>query len=92
MLIFNCLPGLTGGDMQIEDVIRILKENGCRITKQRRVIIEVILENDSSSCKDIYMQVMRRDKTIGMATVYRMIKQLEDLGIVNRIDVIELAK
>ncbi len=78
--------------MQIEDLEKKLKENGCRMTRQRKVIIEAILENDSSSCKDIYMQVMKKDKTIGMATVYRMIKQMEDLGLVRRIDVIELVR
>lgn len=76
--------------MTSEQVIDRLKTDGCRITKQRRLIIDVIMNNDFTSCKDIYYQVTEKDKTVGMATVYRMIRQLEDLGIVSRIDTIEI--
>jgi len=48
------------------------------------------MNNDFNSCKDIYYQVAEKDKTVGMATVYRMIRQLEDMGIVHRIDTIEV--
>ena len=72
--------------MTSEQVIERLKIDGCRITKQRRLIIDVIMNNDFNSCKDIYYQVAEKDKTVGMATVYRMIRQLEDMGIVHRID------
>ena len=37
-----------------EQVIEQLKENGCRITKQRLMLIDIILENECSSCKEIY--------------------------------------
>lgn len=76
--------------MGSDSIIERLRDEGCRITKQRKVIIDVIMNNDFSSCKDIYYQVTVKDKTIGMATVYRMIRQLEDMGIINRIDTIEV--
>lgn len=76
--------------MTSHSVLERLRDEGCRITKQRKVIIDVILNNDFTSCKDIYYQVSMKDRTIGMATVYRMIRQLEDLGIINRIDTIEV--
>ena len=76
--------------MTSEQVIERLKLDGCRITKQRRLIIDVIMNNDFNACKDIYYQVAEKDKTVGMATVYRMIRQLEDMGIVHRIDTIEV--
>ena len=78
--------------MTSEQVIEKLKNDGCRITKQRKLIIDVIMNNSFNSCKDIYYQVTEKDKTVGMATVYRMIRQLEDMGIVNRIDTIEIVK
>ena len=37
-----------------EQIIEKLKENGCRITKQRKMLIDIILENESSSCKEIF--------------------------------------
>ncbi|SKC00744.1 Fur family transcriptional regulator, ferric uptake regulator [Lachnospiraceae bacterium] len=76
--------------MTSEKVIDKLKNSGCRITKQRRLIVDVIMASDFSSCKDIYYQVISRDKTIGMATVYRMIRQLEEMGVINRIERIEV--
>lgn len=76
--------------MSREQVLDRLKQNGCRITKQRRLIVDVILGNDRASCKDIYYKVMAVDKTVGMATVYRMIRVLEDVGVVNRIDMIQI--
>ena len=57
-----------------EQIVEKLKENGCRITKQRRMLIDIILENDCSSCKEIF----------GVATVYRMINALEEIGAISR--------
>ena len=71
-------------------VIERLRERGFRITKQRRLIVEVILRNQFTSCKDIYYQVLKEDKTIGMATVYRMIRQLEDIDVLRRIERLEV--
>ena len=76
--------------MTSEQVIERLKNDGCRITKQRKLIIDVIMNNNFNSCKDIYYQVTEKDKAVGMAKVYRMIRQLEDMGIVSRIDTIEI--
>ena len=79
-----------GKSMSSEQVIDRLKKNGLRITKQRRIIVDVIMDSDHTSCKDIYYQVMAKDNTVGMATVYRMIRVLEDIGVINRIDMIEI--
>ena len=37
-----------------EEIIAKLKESGCRITKQRLMLIDIILENECSSCKEIF--------------------------------------
>ena len=57
-----------------ERIIQKLKENGCRITKQRLEILDVILENHCSSCKEIFFYASKRDEKIGIATVYRMVR------------------
>ena len=49
-----------------ESIIIKLKENGCRITKQRKLILDIILENRCSSCKEIYAQEAKLDYSIGM--------------------------
>ena len=67
-----------------ELIIEKLKENGCRITKQRLVLIDIILEDECQSCKEIYYKAAKRDPSIGMATVYRMVKTLEEAGLIQR--------
>ena len=68
--------------MQREIVIQRLKAQGCRITKQR--MLDIILESECSSCKEIYYKASRIDSKIGTATVYRMINTLEEIGAINR--------
>ena len=70
--------------MQREIVIQRLKEQGCRITKQRMVLLDIILNENCSSCKEIYYKASRIDSKIGTATVYRMINTWEEIGAINR--------
>lgn len=70
--------------MQREIVIQRLKEQGCRITKQRLVLLDIILNENCSSCKEIYYKASRIDSKIGTATVYRMINTLEEIGAISR--------
>lgn len=65
-------------------ILKELKKQGCRITKQRKLIIDIILENECSSCKEIYCEVRRKDPTVGIATVYRMLKAMEETGAIDR--------
>lgn len=67
-----------------DNIITKLKDNGCRITKQRRLILDIILENRCSGCKEIYIQAEKLDHSIGMATVYRLVKELEKIGVLSR--------
>ena len=65
-------------------IIAKLRENGCRITKQRLILLDVILEEECSCCKEIYYKASQLDKRIGTATVYRMINMLEEIGAISR--------
>lgn len=65
-------------------ILEDLKKQGCRITKQRKLIIDIILQNECSCCKEIYGEVIRKDPTVGIATVYRMLNALEEAGAINR--------
>ena len=66
-----------------EQIIEKLKENGCRITKQRLVLIDIILENDCASCKEIFYKASKADDKIGVATVYRNGHALEEIGAIS---------
>ena len=61
-----------------------LREKGCRITKQRLELLDVILNNQCSSCKEIHYLASKVDSGIGIATVYRMVNELEDIGVISR--------
>lgn len=76
--------------MSNEFVISLLKDRGFRITKQRKLIIDIILSSDGASCKEIYHKVVTKDSSVGSATVYRMIRLLEDIGVLKHIDMIAL--
>ena len=69
---------------QKEQIVERLRENGCRITKQRLILLDVILSSDCGSCKEIYYRASKIDNSIGTATVYRMINTLEEIGAINR--------
>ncbi len=71
-------------EAQKELIIQQLREAGCRITKQRLVILDIILNSDPSCCKEIYREAAKVDKSIGSATVYRMVNTLEEIGVLNR--------
>ena len=70
--------------MKKEQIFQKLREQGCRITKQRRMLLDVILEEDCSCCKEIYYKASMKDPGIGTATVYRMVNVLEEIGAISR--------
>ncbi len=65
-----------------EEIFRKLRSEGCRITKQREIILDIVLSGKCSSCKEIYQDAVRRDPSIGFATVYRLVNLLEDKGLI----------
>lgn len=70
--------------MQKEMIVQKLKEQGCRITKQRLLLLDIILEEDCSCSKEIYYKASKQSANIGFATVYRMINTLEEIGAISR--------
>ena len=70
--------------MQKEMVLQHLKENGCRITKQRKILLDIILQEECASGKEICYKAAALDSSIGAATVYRMINLLEEIGAISR--------
>ncbi len=61
----------------------ILKESGYKLTPQRRATIEVLLNNQGEhlSTEEIYTEVRKTHPEIGLATVYRTMLLLEELGL-----------
>ena len=70
--------------MQKDMILEKLREQGCRITRQRQLILDIILEEECSCCKEIYYKVQEKDRNIGPATIYRMVNMLERIGAISR--------
>ena len=63
-----------------------LKDAGLKITLPRIKILQV-LENSSIqhvSAEDVYKMLIAADEEIGLATVYRVLTQFEQAGLVTR--------
>ncbi|QQK07590.1 Fur family transcriptional regulator [Miniphocaeibacter halophilus] len=74
--------------MDLNNLKTILTENGYKVTKQREVIFQALLENNEShlSPEELHEIVSKIDKDIGIATVYRTLLLFEELNIVYKLD------
>ena len=72
----------------IESIKDKLKETGFKITPQRRAILEILLENDDKhlSSEEIYDMVRVSCPEIGLATVYRTIQLLSEVGLLSKLN------
>lgn len=68
-----------------DEMIQELKNRGKRITKQRKIMVEVIASKKAGYFKEIYYEISKKDPTIGQATVYRMLLTLEEIGAIQRV-------
>ena len=77
-------------EMRKDIILKKLKERGCRITKQRMLILDIILNEKCSCCKEIYYKAIEHNPGIGVSTVYRMVNSLEDIGAISRSDIYKI--
>lgn len=73
-----------------QEIINRLRKENYRITNQRMLLIDIFLQEDCGCCKEIYYRARKEDTSIGVATVYRMIKTLEDIGAISRKNMYQL--
>lgn len=76
--------GYQSEDMQKEMIMEQLKKQGFRMTKQRKLLIDIILSETCHCCKEVYILASKKDPGIGMATVYRTVDALEKAGALKR--------
>lgn len=65
-------------------LLKKMKDRGMRITEQRSLLLDILLEDNCTSCKEIYYKALKKNPEIGMATIYRMLDLLEELGVVEK--------
>lgn len=63
-----------------------LKKAGLKVTLPRLKVLEVLesAEPHHMSAEDVYKHLLKQDESVGLATVYRVLTQFEDAGIVDR--------
>jgi Fur family ferric uptake transcriptional regulator len=62
-------------------IIRGLRRNGLKVTRQRRILARVFEEMDHVTVDELYDEVSRRDPGVGRITVYRFLKALCGAGM-----------
>lgn len=67
-----------------------LNQKNCRLTQQRLAVLAVIAneENRHSSAIEIYETVKAKYPGIGLATVYKTLRLLEQEGVVGKIELL----
>jgi Fur family ferric uptake transcriptional regulator len=64
-----------------------LRQHGCRITPQREMIVDAIAHSDHHmTAEEIYTAIHSRSKALNLATIYRTLDLLVDVGLVSRAD------
>lgn len=71
-------------NMKKEEILNVIRKRGGRITKSRKMLLDIILDEECYSCKEIFYKALKKDPDIGIATVYRTFSLLEDMGVISR--------
>lgn len=75
--------------MQFIDLYeKTLKENGYKLTNQRRVVLEALYKRDGEhlTAEEVHQVVKEVNPEIGLATVYRTLQLLSELGLIDKLN------
>lgn len=71
---------------KLERFVDKCKSMGLKITPQRVAVYEVLLNReDHPTVEEVYNEIKKRYPFVSLATVYRTVETLEDLGFVKRV-------
>jgi Fe2+ or Zn2+ uptake regulation protein len=69
----------------VEQAQQLFRRSGMRLTPQRRTILEVLDESEAHlDAEGVYNQAKTRDPNISLATVYRTLAALRELGLIQQ--------
>ena len=71
----------------IEDLKKKLREEGFKLTPQRRSVVDVLYQKKGNhlSCEEIYNLVKVTCPEIGLATIYRTLQMLDKIGFITKL-------
>ncbi len=66
---------------------KLCEERGIKLTENRRIIARVISDShDHPDVDEVYKRATKINPKIGIATVYRAVKMLEEVGVIAKHD------
>ena len=74
--------------IDMADLRRRFREKQYKVTPQRQKILQTFIDNQEKhlSAEDVYSLLQVDSPDIGLATVYRSLEMLEELGFLHRIE------
>ncbi|MCS7083956.1 MAG: transcriptional repressor [Aquificaceae bacterium] len=70
----------------IESFVSACKELGLKVTPQRIAVYETLKNRtDHPTVEEIYIDVKEKQPFVSLATVYRTLETLEELGLIRRV-------
>jgi Fur family transcriptional regulator, peroxide stress response regulator len=72
---------LADPEERLEQMIRVLKDEGCRLTPQRLTMLRILARSEGHpSAEQIYEQIRAAYPTTSLATVYKTLRLLKNMG------------
>ncbi|HYG60400.1 MAG TPA: Fur family transcriptional regulator [Symbiobacteriaceae bacterium] len=73
--------------MTVEQILQQMKEMGCKLTPQRRMLIDALLAAGQTelTADEVYQQIRVTYPEVGLDTVYRNLRLLVKLDIVSEV-------
>jgi Fur family peroxide stress response transcriptional regulator len=66
---------------RLEHMIRLLRDNGCRLTPQRLAMLRILSKSEGHpSAEQIYEQIRADYPTTSLATIYKTLSLLKNIG------------
>lgn len=73
--------------MAVSGIKDSLKEKGVRLTRQRKILLDLIDQSGQHlDAENLYMMARERDPKLNRVTVYRTLKLLKEGGLVDELD------
>ncbi|MFZ5814813.1 MAG: Fur family transcriptional regulator [Bacillota bacterium] len=73
--------------MTVDQIMQQLKQMGCKLTPQRRMIVEAMVEagDQQLTADEIYQRVRATYPEVGLDTIYRNLRLLVKLNVVDEV-------
>lgn len=71
----------------VDQLLHRMKDEGLRITEQRRALLELLTSTDKAmTVPQIYQELLKRGVQVDEASVYRSVKVLKDIKVVHELN------